>query len=159
MSQDPSKTVLVKVEGLEELRNALMQLPVELHKGPLRGAVSAAAGVVQKRAQQLAPIKTGLLQNAIYRTRSKSDSSTVQETAIVGVRFGKRFRRKGIDAWYGMLVELGTRFTRPHPFIRPAFDNTGGEQIEAMRTRLAKAIGRIAKKLAYYPLGSKKSDE
>ena len=137
----------IQVEGLDKLRRALLELPKELHKGPLRASVSAGAKVVQKQAALLAPIDEGTLKKAIYRSRSREGSSSVQEMAIVGVRYGKRFRRRGLDAWYWRFIEFGTRKMRARPFMRPAFEQTKREQIEAIRDRLAKAIERAADKL------------
>jgi HK97 gp10 family phage protein len=137
----------LKIEGLDELRRALLQLPKELRKGPLRSAVSAGARIVQRKAAELAPIDEGTLKKAIYRTRSREGSSSVQEMAIVGVRYGKRFRRRGLDAWYWRFIEFGTRKMRARPFMRPAFEQTKPEQLEAIRKRLGAAIERAAAKL------------
>lgn len=166
--------VELKIEGLAELRKALLELPKELHKGPLRAAVSAGAGVVQKKARELAPSGEGTLKRAIYRTRSREGSSAVQEMAIVGIRYGKRYRRRGLDAWYWRFIEFGTKrhairtragvladadrnlvFGRTvqhpgvkmQPFLRPAFEQTKDAQVETLRARLAKAIERVADKL------------
>lgn len=138
----------MKVEGLADLLKALNELPKELHRGPLRSAVSAAAKVVQDEAKANAPVDTGVLQKAIYRTRSRSGSSRVQETAIVGVRFGRKYRKRGMDGFYMPWVEFGTSKMAARPFMRPAFDTTKTQQLEAMKTRLARAIQRAAKKLA-----------
>lgn len=138
----------IKVEGLSELRTALLELPKELQKGPLRSAVSAAAKVVQQKAAENAPVDTGTLKKAIYRTRSKEGSSAVQETAIVGVRYGRKYQRRGIDGFYWRFLEFGTSKLRARPFVRPAFESTITQQIEAMRKRLSDAIARAAQKLS-----------
>ena len=137
----------MKIEGLEELRKALSELPKEMHRGPLRSAVSAAAAVVQKQARQSAQVDTGTLKRAIYRTRSRAGSSSVQEMAIVGVRFGRQYRRRNQDAWYWRFLEFGTSKMPSKPFLRPAFESTKQQQIEVLKTRLAKAIERAAAKL------------
>lgn len=150
----------VKVKGLDQLQKALEELPKELHKGPLRAAASAGAKVVQDEAKRRAPIgearyikktnKTivpGTLRRAIYRTRSRSGSNADQEAQIVGIRYGKKYQRRGLDAWYWRFIEFGTRTIQKSPFIRPAFDETKDRQIEAIRTRLAKAIETAAAKL------------
>jgi len=142
-------SIQVKIEGLDELKKALDQLPKELHKGPLRSAVSAGAKVVQERARTLAPEDTGTLKRAIYRTRSREGSSAVQEMAIVGIRYGRRFRKRGLDAWYWRFLEFGTSKMQAQPFLRPAFDSTIQQQIEAIKVRLAKAIERAAEKLKW----------
>lgn len=137
----------MKIEGLSELRKALLELPQELRKGPLRSAVSAGAKVVQDRARANAPVDSGTLRRAIYRTRSKSQSSAVQETAIVGIRFGKKYQKRKQDAWYWRFIEFGTSKLPANPFMRPAFDTTKTGQIQAIATRLAKGIARAAAKV------------
>lgn len=146
------------VEGLDVLRRALLELPKELHKGPLRAAVSAAAKVVQDQAIVNAPEQSGTLKRAIYRTRSNEASSSVQESFIVGVRQGKKFqsrrRKSGVmsanrDAFYWRFLEFGTVKMAAKPFLRPAFDETKWRAVEAMRLRLAAAIQRAAMKLRW----------
>lgn len=137
----------MRIEGLAELRANLLKLPKDIQGRPLRSAVSAAAKVVQDRAKQLAPEKTGRLKRAIYRTRSRSESSRVQETHIVGVRAGKRHQKKNRDAYYWRFLEFGTSHQRARPYMRPAFDSTRQQQLETLRDRLAKAIARAAAKL------------
>lgn len=139
--------VKVEVQGLAELMKAMQELPKELHKGPLRSAVGAGAKVVQDAAKGLAPRDEGTLQKAIYRTRSRSESSAVQETAIVGVRFGRRYRRRGQDAWYWRFIEFGTVKMAARPFLRPAFETTKAEQLKVLQERLKKAIERAAAKV------------
>lgn len=137
----------VKVEGLSELREAMLKLPQALQAGPLRRAVSAAAKVVQDEARLNAPVDDGVLKRAIYRARDKENSSRVQEGYIVGVRYGRRYRKRGQDAWYWRFVEFGTARTPAQPFLRPAFMSTQGRQLERMREVLARAIELAAAKL------------
>ncbi len=139
----------IKVEGLAEMRRALLELPVELQKGPLRAAVSAGAKVVQDKARELAPEDTGTLKRAIYRTRSKEGSSAVQEMAIVGARSGKRLRRRGLDAYYWRFLEFGTSKMAARPFLRPAFDTTMSQQVEAIAQKLKAGIERAVAKLKW----------
>lgn len=136
-----------KVEGLSELREALLDLPVALQAGPLRRGVGAMAEVVRKRAIELAPEDEGTLKRAIYRAPDREDSSPVQEAYIVSVRYGKRYRRRGMDAWYWWHLEFGTSRMAAKSFMRPAFDATKTEQIEALRVRLAADLALIAAKL------------
>ncbi len=137
----------MKIEGLEALQKAMVELPKELHKGPLRSAVSAGAGVVQKQAKANAPSDTGTLKKSIYRTRSKAGSNSTQETAIVGVRFGRKYRKRGQDAFHFLFLEFGTSKMSARPFLRPAFEGTKQKQIDIMKSRLAKAIEKAAAKL------------
>lgn len=149
-------TTKVRVEGLAELRKVLLELPKELHKGPLRSAISAGAKVIQDQAIANAPQDTGTLKRAIFRTRAPENSSAVQEAAVVGVRSGKKFQAKRTkgggmtanrDAFYWRFLEFGTSKMPARPFMRPAFDSMKERAVEAIRERLAAAIQRAAAKL------------
>lgn len=139
----------IKIEGLEALQRAFKELPVDMHATALRPAVSASAGVVQKQAKMFAGKMrdTGTLQRAIYRTRSRSGSSAVQETAIVGIRFGKKYRRRGQDAWYWRFLEFGTVKMGARPFLRPAFESTKQQQLDVMKQKLRVGIDRAILKM------------
>lgn len=128
----------IKIEGMEGLQKAFAVLPKELHAKALKPAVSAAAAVVRKQAKANAPVDEGTLRKAIYQTRSRSESGTFQETAIVGVRFGRKYRRRGQDAWYWRFLEFGTVKMPARPFLRPAFESTKQQQLDAIVTRLRK---------------------
>lgn len=138
---------VTRIDGLDELRRKLLELPKELQRGPLRSAVSAGAKVIQDRAKELAAEDTGTLKRAIYRTRSRSASSAVQETHIVGVRYGRKFRRRGLDAFYFPWIEFGTSKMAARPFLRPAFDTMKERAVEVLKQKLAAAIERTVAKL------------
>lgn len=133
------------MEGMEALQKAFADLPKELHAKALRPAVSAAAGVVQKQAKANAPVATGVLRRSIYKTRSRSASSKTQETAIVGVRFGKKYQKRGQDAWYWKFIEFGIAKMPAQPFLRPAFEGTKSKQVDAIVKRLRKFFLRYHK--------------
>lgn len=139
--------VTFKTKGAQELQANLKALPVMLRLQALRASVSAAAGVVQKAARAAAPEDTGVLRRAIYRTRSRSLSTVDQEAAIVGVRFGKQYQKRGQDAWYWKFLEFGTKKLPARPFIRPAFESTKEEQVKVMAARLSAAIRRITRNM------------
>ena len=154
----------VKIEGLKELQEALRQLPLEIQKRPLRSAVSAGAKVIMDEAIRRAPQgETGNLRKAMYRYRSRSRSTTGQETFLVGVRKGKkeyvdsaknrRLNRVGKKyttqgkAYYWRFVEFGARKMAARPFLRPAFESKKMEAVETIKNRLAVAIENTAKKM------------
>ena len=137
----------VKVLGLEELKARLRRLPAEMQQGPVKGAIGAAGRVVQKEAKLRAPVRTGTLKRAIYVTRSKSLSTGNRETAIVGVRSGKKYQKRKQDAWYWRFVEFGIPQMGAQPFLRPAFEGTKTAQIRAFKVYLEKGLDRVVKKL------------
>lgn len=155
----------VKILGLEQLKKALNQLPVEIQQKALRSAVSASAKVVVDSAITKAPAgETGNLKKAIYRYRSRSGSGTGRETYLVGVRKGKkayadtarnrRLNRVGKkytvqgEAYYWRFLEFGTVKMQAKPFMRPAFEGSKSRILDVMKERLGKAIQDQAKKLA-----------
>lgn len=155
----------VKIFGLEQLKKALNQLPVEIQQKALRSAVSASAKVVVDAAIAKAPAgDTGNLKKAIYRYRSRSGSGTGRETYLVGVRKGKkayantarnrRLNRVGKkytvegEAYYWRYLEFGTVKMQAKPFMRPAFEGSKSRILDVMKERLGKAIQDQAKKLA-----------
>ena len=156
--------ISVKIEGLKELQEAMNQLPLEIQKRPLRSAVSAGAKVIVDEAKRLAPQgETGNLRKALYRYRSRSQSSRGQETFLVGVRKGKknyvdsaknrRLNRVGKkytvegEAFYWRFVEFGTSKMPARPFLRPAFESKKNQAVETIKNRLAVAIENTAKKM------------
>ena len=154
----------VNITGLKELQQALNQLPLEIQKRPLRSAVSAGAKVIVDEAKRLAPQgETGNLRKALYRYRSRSQSSRGQETFLVGVRKGKknyvdsaknrRLNRVGKkytvegEAFYWRFVEFGTSKMPARPFLLPAFESKKNQAVETIKNRLAVAIENTAKKM------------
>lgn len=143
----------VRIDGLAELGQALRQLPQALATKALRGAVASAAAMVRKEAVALAPQwhgavskghpPPGTLKKAIYQARSRSASSKVQQTFIVGVRAGKKYQatKRGkkevnLDAYYWRWVEFGTSHMAAKPFLRPGFETQKSAAAEEIRVYL-----------------------
>lgn len=144
-----SNGVRIKIEGLTELHVALKGFPQELRDKALRSAVSYAAKGVQEAIALNAPVgETAVLRRSVYRTRSKDMSSSVQETYIIGIRYGAAHRKRGLDAWYWRFIEFGTRKMPARPFLRRTFDTSIDLMINLMRTSLSSSVERIARKLA-----------
>lgn len=157
--------ITVRINGLKELQRALSELPKEIQGRPLRSAVSAAAKLIVDDVSTRVPVgETGNLKSAVYRYRSRRNSSVGRETFFVGIRGGKaeyantaRNRRKGIvgkkyktagEAFYWRFLELGTSKMDKKPFLRPSFESNKNNAVDVMKERLAKAIATQAKKLA-----------
>lgn len=138
--------ISMKVEGLAELQKSMENMAVEVQSGISKSAVFAAGHVVKKKAQALAPVDEGVLRKSIYVKYDKENSSDVQQAVIVSVRHGKRYQKRGMDAWYWKFVEFGTRFMKAFPFMRPAFDSTITQQIDTIAKVLWSKIERLARK-------------
>jgi HK97 gp10 family phage protein len=158
----------VKIEGLTELREALMQLPEELRKGPRKKAVTAAAIVVRDNAKSRVPVlkqpkkgrKPGTLRNAIRVGWSKMGSSSVQDMVNVFVKelskgasrqfkklTGKASNQNPDDPFYWKVWEFGNGINNSRPFLRPAFDSKKYQAVTVMASAMWKAIERAAMKV------------
>lgn len=163
----------VKIEGLRELREALMKtVPEHMRGRVLQQALGAGARLVVTDARRRAPMKTGTLKRAIYATRNKRGSNQVREERVVTVRQGKRAGKK--DAFYWRWVEFGrgtveagrgtrvlgkpgkgffgrqVRAVPARPFLRPAFESQKVAAVDSIRARLAKELDAAAAKAPKY---------
>lgn len=160
--------VTFKVHGLRELKASLEQFSREIQGKALAAAANAGAGVIKKRAIELAPEGlTGNLKRAIYQ-RTLRGSPPTQAWVWIGVRKGvARERRRMLarhragkvsdaqlvkwaknQAPYAHFVEFGTVNMAARPFLRPAFHETASQAVERMKARLKERIDAAAKKLA-----------
>jgi HK97 gp10 family phage protein len=150
--------VSIKVQGLRELGERLRALSRDMALKTARGATAAAAGVVRKRAQALAPIadaphplgrrkgqlvQPGNLRKNIYVRRVPPQQTPFTSEHLVTVRQGSG--KAGRDAFYGRFIEFGTVKMRPQPFLRPALASERGKALETMKKRLASGIARFEK--------------
>jgi HK97 gp10 family phage protein len=159
-----SGIVTVRIEGLEQLRIALEQLPIELQKSPLNSAVRIGAKLVQQRAIQNAEKHrdTGTLEKniVIMNTRRPVPGQAQYAVGIRKVKkqymntaknrrmhkVGKKYEVYG-EAFYWRFLEFGTSKYSKQPFLVPAFESSKVAAIEIIKTRLAKGIEMIANKL------------
>lgn len=149
-------SVVNKVEGLDEFCKALRDLPQNIAKNVLRGAVNAGATVIRQEAVRRAPEyhgdvskghpPPGTLKKAIYQKQISEQSSVTRQVFYVGVRHGATAGKKGSkgflsrDAFYWRFVEFGTSKMPAQPFMRPAFEIKKVEAVERMKQYLADRI-------------------
>lgn len=118
---------LQNVSGLREFQQALEQLPKNIARNVLRGAVAAGARVMRDTAINLAPeyepgegekpderVSPGRIKKAIYEKQIPERSSDFVQVFYVGVRRGQKQRIKvvkgrlaNLDAYYWTWVEFG----------------------------------------------------
>lgn len=149
-----------RIEGLAELQRALGELPTKIEANVVRGGLRAGAKVIADDARRLAPRVSGDLEASIrVSTRTYKRFGQVLARAVAGNK----------KAFYAHMVEFGTARhwikpktakslfiagvfrqvvdhpgARQQPFMRPAFDRSGGSAIarfaEYVRVRLPKEI-------------------
>lgn len=173
---------LFKIEGLKELDEALSELPKATARNVLKRALIDAGQPMADEAERLAPRDKGFLQGHIVvssRLNNKAGKKEFAETmrvtggdrtaAVQAMRDARRAAGEGessaevyigpvAKAFYGFFQERGTARNKPHPFMRPAFDNKAMEvfgrikdslaaELEKARARMARKAARIAAKL------------
>lgn len=160
-------SVTVKIEGLQQLGEALKGMGTDMQKKIARAATAAAAREIRKRAVANAPrsdephfytptdkgakgitkgqkveIQPGNLKKSITIRRTSPSKTPLTSEHVVFVR-GRR--KDGYAARYARLVEFGSTKHAAKPFMRPAFDNGAQPAADAMKTALAKGIAKANK--------------
>ena len=112
-------TTVVRIEGLEALKERFANLPKELGRKTIRSIAMAGAGVMRTAARQTAPQylgrprkgrTPGTLKRAAIAKRVAANSSDTQAQYVVTFRRGKKQQTaKGgsRDAFYASWVEFG----------------------------------------------------
>lgn len=107
--------ISMEVTGLRELKAALEQLPQNIAKNVLRGAVYAGAKVIKDAVYTNAPVytgsdprvKAGVLKDAVYMKHDQELSVENQQVFFVSLRRGRKERARNRDAYYWTWVEFG----------------------------------------------------
>ena len=130
--------------GFVELTNDLADMAAQIAGGGAGGAsvlesiLNEAAQPVLEKAQQFAPIKTGKLKAAIKKGRVSK-----RKNGVYTIKIGTQGKT---DAFYAPFVEFGhggPHPAPPHPFMRPAYDETKEQAYGIIRTRLQEEINKI----------------
>lgn len=118
------------IKGLDEFARTLEQLPRNIGRNVLRGAVNAGATVLRQQAQDFAPVyegddprpDPGRLRRAIYQKQIPERSNELLQVFYVGVRRGRKNQVKvvrgkvtNLDAYYWTWLEFGHAYVPPRP--------------------------------------------
>lgn len=160
--------VSINIKGLQDLARTLERdLPEAMAKGVIRDALRAGAEVVQDAAEQAAAEhrRTGELEEDIgVAVRVKNDKS-LHGVAFVGPLYegagtndpgvyGKfveeghappgKGREKSAARRRGIELEFGGKDTPPHPWLRPAWEGSKDQALDAMIESLRDGIQEAA---------------
>jgi len=113
----------VNVDGLDNLRKRLGELPEDVQRGA-RSSIEESAESVEQQMKDEVPVDTGTLRDAI-----QSRVNAAQLTADVGPMGG--------DAYYGYFVEFGTSRMPARPYATPAAE----AERKAFPERLRRHVG------------------
>src|SRR5260221_582984 len=140
--------VTVKIEGLNEVRDALEELPKAMSKNVMQRVLEKHAAPIAATAKSLAPVNTGELRDEIVASiKLTSHQRALHETQGDDVEV---FVGSGV--FYAHMQEFGTEHNPPHPFMRPAWDQHKQGVLDGLKTDLwaeiAKAVDKLARKAA-----------
>ena len=138
---DLPKSVTKKVvrQGLRKAAKPLVKAAksnAPIGKGPGRGNLKKSIGVMTG-AQRSALMNISMAQASALRAD--------KQAVYVGPRAGRRWK---YDAWYAHFVEFGTVHSAPHPFMRPAWDQTKIEVEATIADEIGAAVDRHFKLMA-----------
>lgn len=158
-----------QVTGLDELRRRLNELPGKLQRRVLKDAVKDAAQLIQKAAQEKAPVAAEIIFRQAIRKTGKRAGSKYRSRILPGtlkksitVRQNRKAARRQIifqigpskRAFYGQFVERGHVLRRKAkgevvghvpamPFMRPAIEENAQKAIDVMRRRLSVGLDQV----------------
>lgn len=119
----------VSVRGLKPLEKKLKELPDEMYQGAREATTESVDAVYDDMRDNVAR-KSGMLRGAIGKR------VTGALRGRVGI-FGKR------RAWWGALVEFGTRNTPAQPFAEPAAEKERPRFPGRIRRHIGKHIDKL----------------
>lgn len=126
---------VVRIEGLDELKRKLAEVPKAMRKRVLRTALAAGAREVRDVAKRNAPVMTlgtslkapyrkpGTVKQAIRVRTSKADRRAGDVGVFVNVRpakAGQRGAKNPNDPFYWRFLEFGTKKMPAKPFLQRA---------------------------------------
>lgn len=161
----------IKVEGLKELEDALLELPKSVQGNVLKRAAVAPAADFADHASRLAPRDKGKLSTEIKVAKPKiinpgtaafaaamKEGATRAEAAQAARAANRAAGGKGRSvitsvgptqaAFYGLFPEFGTAHHAAKPFMRPTWDALKNSMLDTMKKALASEIAKAAARAA-----------
>ena len=140
----------IRIEGTEEIKRNLRKLMQLTNRDVVEDALMAGAELVVEEAKRLVPVDTGNLRDSIgISTETKGmNFARVQlkkgdQVLLVGPLQGKGLPH---DGFYGHMVEFGTLYMQPQPFMGPAFDAMAPKATYVALEHIADEFQRLMKR-------------
>lgn len=131
---------MTKIEGLEQLISKLNSLPDKLEKKVVRTAVRKGAILIRNKAREKAPTGTGTLKKSIKIRSNRAGNG------VVSFKIGPtNDKKKGTDIFYGRFQEFGTSKMPAHPYMRPAYDESESEVLDAVINEIKSKLNEAIK--------------
>lgn len=161
--------IKIDIEGYQQARQILEQLPVTVQKKMFVVALRSGAKPLIKSARSKAPVKSGLLKKSIRAVRAKSAKK--RETAVLVLPVFAQYKKsKKVNAYYGHILHAGTgpRETKkpvvttiggrivnfgtnrgsvaPNPYLLDAYNENKQHMIDGFGNEMAQAITKFVNK-------------
>jgi len=137
------------VSGFNEVAKILKELPRAAESRVLQASTQAGARALAKEVKANAPRHTGKRSQA-----SKQYGTLFRNIKVQPLRWARRRRNiRGSrvytgNAFWGVFLELGTRFITAKPWFRPAISTGSDAALNAIKSALGRGVDREAAKLA-----------
>lgn len=136
----------IKVDGLADLEQRLLELGAEIGVKTLASASRKAMQLVLEDAKSRVPIWSAALREAIKLTVKKPREGDA--VVVAGLYIGEASYDTGelppARRWH--FIELGTSKYPAHPYLRPALDGQASNVLDVLKTELAAGIDRVVRK-------------
>lgn len=153
--------LIVKLDGVEDLKRALSEAAADIRKKAVRGALREAGKVIQGAARATAPVllvatptrKPGTVRRNIVVRASKFARQAGNEGVYINVRgirgrarvarLGRAGANNPNDPFYWRFLELGTKKMAARPFLQPAAASKGDEAISKFMQSVVPQIEKL----------------
>lgn len=149
------KTVMTcKVEGLEELNEALAEMADDIARKTLFNSLRAAIRPLRDEARAKAPVGSRKHWVGLKSRGEQVDPGNLRDFGFKVQRMkNPRFAaylilRYSGKAFYGKFFELGTAKMRAQPILAPVFDTRAQDSLEIFRKRLEERVEAVRAKHA-----------
>lgn len=137
-----------KVDGFTECLAFLDQFPQRVQNNILQAATDQ-AGTVMKQAIKAAAPSHGTEKQSPSSTKYGTLKSNIRKLKLKQVPPATKMTRVDTgNAFWGLIIEIGSRYMPAKPWFSPAFDNAAPAAIDKMRDVCATKIESEALKLA-----------
>lgn len=150
---------MVVVTGFKEVDELLKRLPKELNHKVVGSAIFQSTKPLVSSAKARVKNKTGNLKESIGAVRQSIKRATEIGEVRVGPRIGGRYKGyhghlveygakdRPPGGWYARFANAHNTTSKPHPFLKPAFEATKGEVMGQINNNIAISLRNSMRRL------------
>lgn len=138
----------IELSGFKELDALLRQLPERIEKKVLQKSIDAGAREVRKQARRAAPVGDPLDQSPSSKKYGPLRKN-IRVIRLKRVSRGQKMARVDTGkAFWGYIIEMGSRYIPANPWFSQAFNAAAPAAVNAIRDSMLANIEKEALKLA-----------